>query len=207
MTAAADAAQAPADTIRASLEALVNERQNRSVHASLADVDAAHSALDALLLQIANLEEALRQEQLLWSEATTRAQKAETRAEKAEHLAFVAERAIDDRLTTESTDEWLAYRFNQTWNALEAAEARAERAEEALAEARERLSHIQPISSEEWAVLMAEHSVVDEARKISASAGEINTTSDLDRALAKYNAAVVQARAALAALGRGEAAE
>jgi hypothetical protein len=62
--------------------------------------------------------------------------------------------------------------------------------------AQKRLASIRPISDAEWAALMREHDVVEAARRLCKSAGEINSTKDLDRALKRYD----DARASLRSL-------
>jgi hypothetical protein len=53
-----------------------------------------------------------------------------------------------------------------------------------------RLAQIRPLTEAEWAVLMREHDVLHEARRLSNTPGAINTTRDLDRALKRYDEAV-----------------
>jgi len=62
--------------------------------------------------------------------------------------------------------------------------------EEQLQAAQEHLSQIRPMRETEWAVLMREHDVLHEARRLSRAVGEINTTAPLDRALKRYDEAV-----------------
>jgi len=73
--------------------------------------------------------------------------------------------------------------------AVRSAEQRIAELQEQLEVAQERLSHIRSMRDTEWAILMREHDIVDEARKLSRAAGEINTTAALDRALKRYDEA------------------
>ena len=62
--------------------------------------------------------------------------------------------------------------------------------QEQLEAAQERLAQIRPLSDAEWAVLMCEHDVLHEARRLSKSVGVINTMAALDKALRRYDEAV-----------------
>src|SRR6266566_5210158 len=73
------------------------------------------------------------------------------------------------------------------YEALLAAEQRAEEAER-------RLAKLRPLRDTEWAVIQREHDVLHEARRLSNTVGSINTTRELDRALKRYDEAVAADR-------------
>lgn len=72
----------------------------------------------------------------------------------------------------------------------EAAERREEHLREANVDLQRRLSHLRPLTDEEWQVVQREHDVLYAARQIANAVGEINAPTSLLKALKAYDEAL-----------------